>query len=66
MYLSTFVMEECKHAEFFAQWHERVAGILEPDEVAPYFVERRRPSTLRVASSSRRCSTRVSPGTRAN
>jgi ribonucleoside-diphosphate reductase beta chain len=40
MYLSTFVMEECKHAEFFAQWHERVAGILEPDELAPYFLER--------------------------
>jgi ribonucleoside-diphosphate reductase beta chain len=40
MYLSTFVMEECKHAEFFAQWHERVAGILEPDEVAPYFLQR--------------------------
>lgn len=40
MYLSTFVMEECKHAEFFAQWHERVPGILEPDELAPYFLER--------------------------
>jgi ribonucleoside-diphosphate reductase beta chain len=40
MYLSTFLMEECKHAEFFAQWHERVPGILEPDEVAPYFMER--------------------------
>jgi ribonucleoside-diphosphate reductase beta chain len=40
MYLSTFVMEECKHAEFFAQWHERVPGMLEPDELAPYFLER--------------------------
>lgn len=40
MYLSTFVMEECKHAEFFAQWHERIPGILEPDELAPYFLER--------------------------
>ena len=40
MYLSTFVMEECKHAEFFAQWHERVPGILEPDELAPYFIQR--------------------------
>jgi ribonucleoside-diphosphate reductase beta chain len=40
MYLSTFMMEECKHAEFFAQWHERVPGILEPDELAPYFRER--------------------------
>jgi ribonucleoside-diphosphate reductase beta chain len=41
MYLSTFVMEECKHAEFFAVWHDRVAGILEPDELAPYFRERK-------------------------
>jgi ribonucleoside-diphosphate reductase beta chain len=40
MYLSTFVMEECKHAEFFAQWHERVPGILEPEELAPYFLDR--------------------------
>src|SRR5690349_5577760 len=40
MYLSTFVMEECKHAEFFAQWHDKVAGTLEPDELAPYFLER--------------------------
>ncbi|MGN6168160.1 MAG: ribonucleotide-diphosphate reductase subunit beta [Solirubrobacteraceae bacterium] len=40
MFLSTFVMEECKHAEFFAQWHERVPGILEPEELAPYFLER--------------------------
>jgi len=40
MYLSTFVMEECKHAEFFAQWHERVPRILEPDELAPYFIQR--------------------------
>ena len=40
MYLSTFMMEECKHAEFFAQWHDRVPGILEPEELAPYFQER--------------------------
>jgi ribonucleoside-diphosphate reductase beta chain len=40
MYLSTFLMEECKHSEFFALWHERVAGILEPEEVAPYFLAR--------------------------
>src|SRR5579864_669905 len=40
MYLSTFLMEECKHSEFFAQWHDRVAGILEPDEVGPYFLQR--------------------------
>jgi ribonucleoside-diphosphate reductase beta chain len=40
MFLSTFMMEEAKHAEFFAHWHERVAGVLEPDEVGPYFLER--------------------------
>jgi ribonucleoside-diphosphate reductase beta chain len=40
MYLSTFVMEECKHAEFFARWHDQVPGILEPEELAPYFRER--------------------------
>jgi ribonucleoside-diphosphate reductase beta chain len=42
MFLSTFLMEEAKHAEFFAVWHERVAGILEPNEVEPYFLERSR------------------------
>jgi len=42
MFLSTFLMEEAKHSEFFALWHDRVAGILEPDEVAPYFLERNR------------------------
>ena len=40
MFLSTFLMEEAKHSEFFALWHDRVAGILEPSEVAPYFLER--------------------------
>jgi ribonucleoside-diphosphate reductase beta chain len=39
MFLSTFLMEEAKHSEFFALWHDRVVGILEPDEVAPYFVD---------------------------
>lgn len=42
MYLSTFLMEEAKHSQFFARWHERVAGILEPHEVAPYFLSRGR------------------------
>jgi ribonucleoside-diphosphate reductase beta chain len=42
MFLSTFMMEEAKHSQFFALWHDRVAGILEPDEVAPYFLERSR------------------------
>jgi len=40
MYLGTFAMEEAKHAEFFAHWHSNVAGILEPSEVAPYFLVR--------------------------
>lgn len=40
MYLSTFLFEEAKHAQFFAVWHERVVGILEPDELAAYFLER--------------------------
>jgi ribonucleoside-diphosphate reductase beta chain len=40
MYLSTFVMEEFKHAEFMALWHSKVAGILEPEEVAPYYMDR--------------------------
>jgi len=40
MYLGTFAMEEAKHAEFFAHWHDKAVGILEPDEVAPYFLTR--------------------------
>jgi ribonucleoside-diphosphate reductase beta chain len=40
MFLSTFLMEEAKHSEFFALWHDRVVGILEPREVAPYFLDR--------------------------
>jgi ribonucleoside-diphosphate reductase beta chain len=40
MYLSTFVMEEFKHAEFNDQWHSRVAGILEPAEVEAYYLDR--------------------------
>jgi ribonucleoside-diphosphate reductase beta chain len=40
MFLSTFLLEEAKHSEFFALWHDRVVGILEPHEVAPYFLDR--------------------------
>lgn len=40
MYLSTFLMEEAKHAEFFMRWHEQVIGVLEPEEVAQYFLVR--------------------------
>ena len=39
-YLSTFLMEEAKHAEFFMRWHDEVAGILEPEEVARHFLVR--------------------------
>ena len=40
MFLSTFLMEEAKHSEFFMLWHDRVAGVLEPDEVAAHFLVR--------------------------
>jgi ribonucleoside-diphosphate reductase beta chain len=40
MYLSTFMLEEAKHSEFFMRWHDEVAGIVEPDEVAPHFLAR--------------------------
>lgn len=40
MYLSTFLLEECKHAEFLAIWHQRVTGLLEPDEILPHYLER--------------------------
>jgi ribonucleoside-diphosphate reductase beta chain len=40
MYMSTFMAEEAKHSEFFMRWHSEVAGLLEPDEVAPYFLAR--------------------------
>ncbi len=39
-YLSTFLMEEAKHAEFFMRWHDDVAGVLEPEEVARHFLIR--------------------------
>src|SRR4029077_3557370 len=39
-YLSTFLMEEAKHAQFFMRWHDEVAGILEPEEVARHFLVR--------------------------
>lgn len=40
MYLSTFMLEEARHAEFFMRWHDEVVGLLEPEEVAPYFLAR--------------------------
>lgn len=39
-YLSTFLMEEAKHAEFFMRWHSEVVGVLEPEEVARHFLVR--------------------------
>ena len=39
-YLSTFLMEEAKHAEFFMRWHDEVVGVLEPEEVARHFLVR--------------------------
>ena len=33
MFLSTFMVEEARHSEFFGLWHDRVAGILELEEV---------------------------------
>ena len=39
-FLSTFLMEEAKHAEFFMRWHDEVVGVLEPEEVAAHFLVR--------------------------
>lgn len=41
MYLSTFLLEEAKHSEFFARWHEAVLGIVDPDEFLPYWIDRK-------------------------
>jgi ribonucleoside-diphosphate reductase beta chain len=40
MFLSTFLMEEAKHAEFFMRWHEAVLGAVDPSEIAPHFLVR--------------------------
>ena len=40
VYLSTFLMEEAKHAQFFMRWHKEVVGVLEPEEVARHFLVR--------------------------
>jgi ribonucleoside-diphosphate reductase beta chain len=40
MFLSTFLMEEAKHAEFFMRWHEAVVGIVDPDEIAAHWLDR--------------------------
>jgi ribonucleoside-diphosphate reductase beta chain len=54
VYLSTFLMEEAKHAEFFMRWHDKVVGVLEPEEVAQHFLVRGKTSTRAGAS---RCAT---------
>lgn len=36
-HLSMFLMEEVKHAEFFAQWYAQVFGSVEPEDVVQYF-----------------------------
>jgi ribonucleoside-diphosphate reductase beta chain len=40
MFLSTFMVDEARHSEFFAIWHREVVGITEPDEKAKYWPPR--------------------------
>jgi ribonucleoside-diphosphate reductase beta chain len=37
MFLSTFMLEEARHSEFFTLWHARVAGLHTPAEKAAYW-----------------------------
>lgn len=37
MYLSTFMLEEARHSEFFTLWHARVPGLTSRDEKARYW-----------------------------
>src|SRR5438552_500706 len=37
MFLSTFMLEEARHSEFFTLWHARVAGLLAPPDKAAYW-----------------------------
>jgi ribonucleoside-diphosphate reductase beta chain len=37
MYLSTFMVEEARHSEFFTLWHSRVAGLDCPEEKARHW-----------------------------
>ncbi len=39
MYLSTFMLEEARHSQFFAIWHDKVIDCVEPDELRPYWVD---------------------------
>ena len=40
MYLSTFLLEEAKHSEFFMRWHDQVIGAVDPEEVGRHFLVR--------------------------
>lgn len=40
MYLSTFMLDEARHSEFFNIWHREVVGITEPAEKAAYWPPR--------------------------
>jgi ribonucleoside-diphosphate reductase beta chain len=35
-HFSTFLMEEVKHSEFCAQWHQKVPGIINREEIIPH------------------------------
>jgi ribonucleoside-diphosphate reductase beta chain len=37
MFLSTFMLEEARHSEFFTLWHARVAGLHTPADKAAYW-----------------------------
>lgn len=37
MYLSTFMLEEARHSEFFTLWHARVPGLTSREEKAAYW-----------------------------
>lgn len=37
MYMSTFMLEEARHSEFFSLWHERVPGLSRPQEKARHW-----------------------------
>jgi hypothetical protein len=40
MYLSTFMLEEARHSEFFAVWHAQVPGLSTPAEKASFWPPR--------------------------
>ena len=40
MFLSSFMMEEARHSQFFAMWHDKVVGIVDPDELREYWIDR--------------------------